>query len=100
MHGSAAAVTNTFSPVVTADFSFSESGPLSITSVTDGVTLQSDSGATYAPSSSVPDTTSTLGLLGLAMGGLVLLRRQLLKKGFPEISISNGFINAVEKNNL
>ena len=33
-------------------------------------------------SSSVPDTAGTLGLLGLSMGGLVLLRRQLFNKGF------------------
>ncbi len=44
------------------------------------------------PTSGVPDTTSTLGLLGLVMGGLILLRRQVLKKGFrdrsPDFSFS------------
>ncbi len=71
-------------------FSFYESGPLYITSVTSGADVQSESGATYAPSSSVPDTTSTLGLLGLAMAGLVLVRRQLLKKSFPDIQLLYG----------
>jgi len=78
LHGGGAAYANSLSPpFVSESFSFSESGPLYITSVTDGVDIQSESGATYsAPAASVPDSSETSLLVGISLLAIASFRRR------------------------
>lgn len=62
-----------FTGNTTASYSFSISGPLTISSVTPGADIHSESGATYSPSS-VPESASTLALLGMAIFILAAMR--------------------------
>ena len=78
LHGGGAAYANSLSPpFVSQSFSFYESGPLYITSVTNGVDIQSESGATYsAPTSSVPDSSETILLVGISLLAVASFRRR------------------------
>ena len=77
LHGYDFATANTLqTPPVTATYSFSAAGPLYVDSVSEGVDLTAESGATYTRSASVPDGASTSLLLGASVLGLLAVRRR------------------------
>ena len=77
LHGGGAAYASDASPPIESQyFSFYESGPLYITSVTNGVDIQSDSGATYAPASSIPEPSTYAAIAGVLVLGVAAIRRR------------------------